>query len=219
MARILIAYATQEGQTARIVSALARQLESAGHSVQVTDLRERRDEPDPRAFDGILLAASVHAGRHAHRAKRFVKRHRAALEARCTAFVSVSMSAAATTPAGLEQAQTQLQDFLDATAWSPTLCETMAGALRYSQLSLAKRLVIRVLGRLFRRELNRLGWPPDLTRDQEFTDWDAVRRCGERFLEKLGPVDLAGREAAAPVSMSATVTAGLSGRLHGTHPL
>lgn len=185
MSRILIAYATSEGQTGRISRVLAQQLESLGHTVQRADLAAAGPAPDPADYDGTVVAASVHAGQHQRCAMRYVQQHREALSRSGTAFLSISMSAACTEGAGALQAVEQAEDFLRRTGWRPPLVETVAGAMRVSQLSPLKRLGLRVMIRLFRAELDRLGWPADLIHDAEYTDWNALRGFGERFASDL----------------------------------
>lgn len=181
MSRILIVYATDQGQTARIVSALAAQLEAAGHTVQPAELAGGQSPPDPTGYDAVIAAASVHAGRHQKRALHFVRQHRAALEQRPAAFLSVSLLAAATRPAGRKQAAGQVETFLRTSGWRPPLVEMAAGAFRPSELSWQLRLRTWLLGKLLWWYIERLGWPADLDTDREFTDWDALRRFGERF--------------------------------------
>jgi menaquinone-dependent protoporphyrinogen oxidase len=185
MSFILIAFATDEGQTAKVARALADQLRDFGHTVRLSDLQDRADRPDPELYDAVIVAASVHAGRHQKRASRFVRQHRDALVQRATAFLSVSMSAASTTDAGRQMADEQVQVFLRDAGWQPQQVGTIAGALQFSRLSWVRRGITLLLAKVFRKELRRLGWPEDLTRDAEFTDWDALRRFGERFAAGL----------------------------------
>lgn len=185
MSRILIAYATGEGQTGRIAGALANQLEGLGHTVQLAHLTGAGAGPDPGAYDAVLLAASVHAGQHQKGARRYVRRHRQALAGRPAAFLSVSLLAAATQPAGRQRGRGQVQAFLDRTGWHPPLADMAGGAFRASQLSWFLRVGTRLMQKLAARSLRELGWPADLTQDREFTDWDAVRRFGECFAAAL----------------------------------
>lgn len=185
MSRILIAYATSEGQTAKITGALADQFATYGHTVQLATLDEQSIWPDPAIHDAVIVAASVHAGQHQQSALRFVQQHRAVLADRVTAFLSVSMSASATKASGIRQATEQAEAFLRKANWRPVQVETVAGALRFSQLSWLWRWLSRILQHVFKKELHRLGWPEDLTRDEEFTDWEALHRFGERFAARL----------------------------------
>ena len=187
-ALVLIAYATNEGQTARIAGTLAKQFEANGHLVSILDLGDTATPPDPAAYDGIVVAASVHAGKHQESAQRFVSDHRNALDASTTAFLSVSLSAVAKATEGQARADEQIRLFLEATRWKPDFVEALGGAFRYSGFSRPWRAIIRLSQRLFRRQLEQQGWP-DMTLDQEFTDWDALRRFGQRFCAKLQPAD------------------------------
>ena len=181
--RILATYATREGQTARIVGVLASQMEAAGNVVETLDLG-KLSAADPSGFDGVIVAGSVHAGKHEDEVSRFVKDHRDALADRRTAFLSVSLSAAALEEEGQRRASEQVETFLSETGWQPDMVEKVAGAFRYSGFSRPWRWILKLSNRLVRKELDREGWP-QLTDDREYTDWPALERFGERFLEEL----------------------------------
>lgn len=187
MSSILIAYATSEGQTAKISDTLAKQLGTAGHAVDLADLASRDAEPDVSDYDAVIVAASVHAGKHQDSVLRFVTEHAEALRPKPTAFLSVSMFAVATEEASRQRADEQVASFLKQVDWKPDLIEKLGGALRYSQFSGLWRWIFRLSQRLFRKQLDREGWP-DLTVDREFTDWDTVRRFGTQFDARLRPV-------------------------------
>ena len=182
MANILIAYGTGEGQTARIAETLAGQFQSAGHTAEMANLGDA--EPDVSPYDAIVVAGSVHAGKHQDSIRDFVSRHREALQGMPTAFLSVSLATVATTSAGRDRAAEQVTEFLREVDWQPVIVEQVGGAFRYSEFSPLKRTVFRLSQWLFKKELGRQGWP-DLTTDSEFTDWSSLRRFGERFLASL----------------------------------
>ena len=182
--KILAAYATREGQTARIMGILATQLEAAGQVVETVDLGKLPQGADPADFDGVIVAGSVHAGKHEKEVSRFVASHREILAERRTAFLSVSMFAAALEEEGRRHAEEQVETFLADTDWKPDMVETVAGALRYSKFSRPWRWILKLSNRLARKDLDRQGWP-QLTEDREFTDWAALERFGERFLDGL----------------------------------
>ena len=58
--KILIIYASTEGQTRKIAHFAFDYLTSKGHSVALVNARDAKD-CDPQEFDAVLLAASVHA--------------------------------------------------------------------------------------------------------------------------------------------------------------
>ena len=184
MASILIAYATGEGQTTKICSTLAHQLGSVGHVIDLVDLGSRNTLPNLVRYDAVIVAASVHAGKHQGSALRFVSEHAGELGDKTTAFLSVSISAATDAQAGRQRADEQVASFLEAVKWKPDFVEMLGGAIRYSERSFWWRWIMGLSKRLFKKELNRQGWP-DLTIDKEFTDWSALRDFGKSFAAKL----------------------------------
>ena len=184
MSAILIAYATSEGQTAKICRAFEQQFETAGHTVELIDLESRDAAPDAAQFDAVIVAASVHAGKHQRSAVDFVNSNADALRSKPTAFVSVGLAIIAVEESGRRRADEQVESFLNEVDWKPGLIAKLGGAFRYSEFSGIRRWVFKVSQRLFKKDLDRQGWP-DLTVDNEFTDWDQLRRFGEEFSAKL----------------------------------
>ena len=90
VARILIAYASLEGQTARIASTIAEQLRARGHVVEVRDVTAG---VDTGASDALIVGASVHYGSHPRWLRAALRGSRDALATRPGAFFSVSLSA------------------------------------------------------------------------------------------------------------------------------
>lgn len=184
MSRVLLAYATGEGQTARVADTLARELRVCGDDVSVTELDNDGPARNLKSVDAVIVAASVHAGKHQDCAVHFVQAHRDELADKRTAFLSVSLSAAADEEAGRTRAAEQLQTFLKDTEWSPDYAETVAGAFRLSRFSRLWQWVIRASEVLFRGELRRQGWP-SLTVDREYTDWSVLRRFATDFSNSI----------------------------------
>src|SRR5512144_1213157 len=89
----LILYATRHGHTAKIAGRIAETLGRRGVQPDVWQLREGIDQP-PDAYDGVILAASVHDGRHDPAVEAYARRHAEALARRPAAFLSVSLTAA-----------------------------------------------------------------------------------------------------------------------------
>lgn len=165
MARILVLHASVEGQTARIAARLAEDLRGKGHAVTLAGLR---DGADPAAYDAVVIGASVHYGRYAVAVRRFVRRHASALQTRCGAFFSVSLS-------GNER---YAADFLRQVGWRPALAGSFVGALRYSRYGWFKRRLVQAFARLG-------GHSTDASRDHDYTDWAAVSRFAETFAARL----------------------------------
>ena len=199
MARVLIAFATNEGQTAKVAEMLAGRIGESGTRVRVIDLADENPELDLSAVDAVIVAASVHAGKHQESAARFVRDHLGQLTAKRSAFLSVSLYAASSEEGGRDRADEQMKWFLDATGWRPDLAQTIAGAVRYSTFSRPWKWIMRGAQKIFGKELRKDGWP-DLTTDREFTDWAALSRFADGFCAEL-------RGSPTPGSVSGAVNA------------
>lgn len=87
MKPIVVLYATREGHTRRIAEHIEAAIRTRGYSARL--------EPfDLDRYDGAVLAASVHIGKHQPEMVAFAKRHRDKLEDLKTEFLSVSPSEA-----------------------------------------------------------------------------------------------------------------------------
>jgi menaquinone-dependent protoporphyrinogen oxidase len=175
--RILLLYATIEGQTAGIAERIAHKLREKGHSVEVLPADAARTGLDPAAYDGVMVGASIHYGRHPAYLRTLIRRHRGALAERPCAFFSVSLSAGGPRPKP-KAAQRYLDKFLRQTGWQPQLTASFAGAVKYSLYGPIKRRVMIVFVRLG-------GGETDTTRDYEYTDWDAVERFADAYAQRL----------------------------------
>lgn len=172
--QILVVYGTNEGQTQKIARFVSERLARQGHQVVTADASEASALPDPRRFEAVLVAASVHLGRYQPPLIQFVREHRAAISARANAFLSVSLAAAgreADDVAGLKKC---VADFVQASGWAPQRVHHVAGALRYTAYGLLTRCAMKYIAW-------RKGAPTDTHRDYELTDWDDVARFADTF--------------------------------------
>ena len=177
MARALILYATREGQTARIAERMATVLRGRGHSVLMHRADGGETGLNPADFDGVIVGASIHYGRHPGHLKKLLRAQRAALEARPSAFFSVSLSAGGP-GAKPEAARRYLEKFLKQVRWRPQQAATVAGALPYSRYGAFKRALMIVFVGL-------AGGDIDTARDYEYTDWSEVERFALAFAQRL----------------------------------
>jgi menaquinone-dependent protoporphyrinogen oxidase len=172
MARILVVCGTVEGQTAKIADFIGRRIESRGHVVRRIDAGSVEAEWSSPEFDAVLIAASIHAGRHDEAIYRYVQENRDLLEAVPTAFLSVSLSGRDDAHRG---AATAFMDrFFAEVGWTAGRSLTVGGALRYSRYGVLERAIMK---RVARRE----GLPTDSRRDWEFTDWPALEAFADAF--------------------------------------
>ena len=180
--KFLCIYGTTEGQTRKITERIAAQIRENGFEVALLDSAALPPDLDVGAFDAVVLAASVHQQRYQTAFAHFVKKHRLELQARPSAFVSVSLSSVL--EENEDDAQEMADRFLDETGWRPTRTELVAGALAYTQYDFFKRQLMKWI-------VDRAGGPTDASQDYEFTDWDALDTFAVSFLETAGQADKA----------------------------
>lgn len=183
MANILIVYGSTEGQTRKVVDFIASLLRDAGHTTLTADAEAVRTGPLLPEPDAVIVAASVHQGKHQDAVLQFVLAHAELLDSVPSAFLSVSLSAR--DEARRPEASGYVRAFLDETGWKPVLVDFVAGAIRYTSYGFAKKLVIRHIAK-------KAGLPTDTSRDYEYTDWEEVRRFTSEFSHKIEPAAYAG---------------------------
>lgn len=177
MSRILILYATREGHTSRIAARIAQILQRAGHTILSYPADAIPTALDPLAYAAVIVGASIHYGRHPRYLRKLLRGHSAALGARPSAFFSVSLSAGGP-GAKPEAAQRYLETFLRQTGWQPAQTASFAGALQYSKYGVFKRQLMRMI-------VGFAGGDTDMSRDYEYTNWDAVDLFAESFARRV----------------------------------
>ena len=172
MARILILFATIDGQTARIAERISDLLREEGHDVETRAARIADAAEDAGVFDGVIVGGGIRYGKYA--------KYLASTVARCvkplaapTAFFSVCLSADGP-GARRATADGYVQEFLDETGWQPAIVASFGGALLYRRYNPFIRFMMRMIVRF-------AGGETDTSRDYEYTDWNAVARFAREF--------------------------------------
>ncbi|MDQ2051012.1 flavodoxin domain-containing protein [Natronolimnohabitans sp. A-GB9] len=178
MARVLVCYATSEGQTATIAERIGDVLATDGHDTDLVHAKHPPSGLDPGEYDGVVVGASIHMGSHQTAIDQFVRDHRTTLNRCPSAFFSVSLTAAHPDPADREPVREILEDFLEETGWDPDTTLLVGGALKYSEYGLLKRF-------LMRRVVGKEGGDTDTSRDYEYTDWEEVEAFAHDFATLL----------------------------------
>ena len=171
--KVLIAYASTEGQTRKIVEFIGNRVRDRNDEVAVFDTNSTLDDVDVNAFDKVILAGSVHLEKHQENLAIFVVAKREKLQARPSMFVSVSLAAAfADTKT---EAERYIADFLAELGWQPTTVLTVAGAVRHGEYGYYREQLLEhfVLDGIHL---------DDIREDQEFTDWEALSKAVDAFL-------------------------------------
>ena len=173
--RILIVYTTSYGQTAKIAGHMADLLIESGAAVTIINAGNHPRDLHAGEFDGAIIGGSIIRGRHQRALVRFVRAHRAMLNAVPSAFLSVSGSAASRLKTERAEARRLVAEFLDETGWHPSLAETIGGAMAYTKYNPILRWVVK-------RASKAAGGSTDTSRDHEMTDWPQVKRFVEAFV-------------------------------------
>jgi len=178
--RILIAFGSTDGQTARIAEYLAQVIRAQGYEADPVDVR-RSDAASPESYDGVIVGASVHLGKHQRWVRDYVREHRAVLERVPSAFFSVSLAAQDDRRASRQEVARYLAEFARETGWRPRRVAVFAGALLYTSYGFFTRWMM--------RRIARSKGSPDLdtSRDYVYTDWPSVKRFAQEFLATLAP--------------------------------
>lgn len=177
MAALLIVYGTHEGQTRKIAGRIAETARELGHAADVVDSASGPVLVPPHRYHAVVVAGSVHGGRHQRSLARFVRRSLGELTHLPTAFFSVSLSA---TGSDLPGARKCADRFLHETGWFPSMVRLTAGALMYSRYGFIKCWIMK-------RIAQKAGGGTDTSRDYEYTDWARLRDDVEVFLSRAVP--------------------------------
>jgi len=116
---------------------------------------------DLESFHAFIIAASVHQQQHQETITAFVIAHRKLLNAKPSAFISVSLSAV------LEEGQTEAQKYVDrlvsVTDWRPSMTLLLGGALRLTEYDYFQEQIVKFI-------VLKGGGVASSGRDREFTD-------------------------------------------------
>lgn len=164
--RILICYASTEGQTRKICRFCAEQLVARGDSVEMLCV-EDAGELDLAPFDAAVLAGSVHVGKVQGRLAEFAAAHAGALNRMPTLFLMVSLAIAGDDPDDRVELDRIASDFAAKAGWTPGQVAHVAGAFRFTEYNFFEALAMRWIARS-------RGQAVDPHQDTEYTDWAAL---------------------------------------------
>lgn len=198
--RILILYGTSYGQTAKIARRIADTFTGWGEAVTRLSADELRAPVDVRAYDAVIIGASVIRGRHRPAVSAFVRQNASTLNSMPTAFFSVSGSAASPHEQERAEARRCVESFLRQTRWRPAITEMIGGAMAYTKYGVILRWIMKQIAR-------RSGAPTDTSRDHELTDWMQVWNFAARFEARLGGSASSACESEAALGSSTSASA------------
>lgn len=162
----LLLYSSVYGLSKQICERIQASLVRRGQRADVAALVGHA--VDPRAYDALVIGASIKHGKHHPSVLEFIRTHRALLESKPGALFSVNLVArkpAKNTP----QTNPYLKRLVAQSPWKPTLLGVFAGELDYSRYAGIDKHMMRLV-----MWINK--GPTDLDTSVQFTDWDAVER-------------------------------------------
>ncbi|MSU89520.1 protoporphyrinogen oxidase [Rhodobacteraceae bacterium 2CG4] len=173
--KILIYYATVEGQTGKIARFAAASVARAGHRPVLAAAAADRAIP-LGGIDAAILAAPVHERRHPPEFETRLRAQARGLIRIPTLMLSVSLSAAF--PEGLEAAEDYLLEMKMRTGLAPDREALVAGAVRASSYDYYQS---KVVNHVVLRDRD----PVPAGADREFTDWPALAATVAAFCDGL----------------------------------
>ena len=184
MSRVLILYGTTDGQTRKIALSLREALRDEGLSAFVSDAKLGAAAVVPEEYDGVVVAASIHAGGFQRPVARWARKYAAQLNRMPSAFVSVCLAILEKRPETRRELDAIVARFMGSTGWRPAAVKFVAGALPYTRYNWLKRWIMR-------RIVAKAGGDTDTTRDYEYTDWDDLRAFARTFARRLTEAPIA----------------------------
>ncbi len=169
MSKILIIYASTDGQTRKICQRLQQVVEQQLHRVTVVAIEDVATI-DAASFDKIVIGASIRYGKHSPLIVNFIEQNRPLLESRPNAFFSVNVVARKPEKSRPEH-NPYLQKFLRRISWKPGTVVVFAGKIDYPSYRPLDRFMIRLIMWMTKG-------PTDPNAVIEFTDWQQVEAFG-----------------------------------------
>jgi len=210
MPRLLVLFGTTDGHTRKVAWAIGDAIESCGCAVDVLDARLSGRSVGAESYDGVIVAASLHAHGYQRVVNRWVHRNAVVLSRRPTAFVSVCLGMLEQNPQARHDIDAIVRRFEWTTGWCPEAVRLVSGALRYTRYGWWQK-------RALKRIAARAGAGTDTTRDYDYTDWHALRVFAQDFVWRHGFArgPLPARPAAPELPLvAARVVTALAGAAH-----
>jgi len=164
MAHILVAYASKKGSTAEIARAIGKEIQAAGHLVDVTEMKSVSSLD---GYNAVVIGAPFYMGKVTEMGKFTGKYHDALAKLPLAAF-AVGLAPLGKDPADKENAMKKLQETLEPLA--PVAMTIFAGKVDLSKLSWFQKWITE-------KVKSPVG---------DFRDWAAIAAWAQELPGKLG---------------------------------
>lgn len=176
MQKILILYASKQGQAEKIAHAIAGHIFSLGDQITLINISDvDREKPVLTSFDRLVFGSSIYVGKIDKALAQFINANAGVISPMPRSLFLVLMAAATTDTQRREKSLTEIRRNISKQlkVHFPEI-EMIAGAIKYSQYNW---LVKWMMKRIARKE----GGSTDTSRDHEYTDWDQVKAYAQRL--------------------------------------
>ena len=179
MSDVLVLYHSYDEQTARIARRIGDVIAADRHAVTLQRFNGPGALDGIARYDAIVVGAAIRYGHHDRELEKEVAKHAAHLAAMPNAFFSVCLSAGGP-GCKPEAARHYIEAFCRKTGWKPREVTSLAGALQYRKYGAFNRFMMKLI-------VGHAGGDTDTSRDYEYTDWAAVERFAQAFVQRLTP--------------------------------
>lgn len=177
MSKVLMLFASREGQTQKIIERMRSIVSHAGNEVDLVGLEGPTTGIRLEQYDAFMLGSSIRYGHHHADFCRFAEQNAGALNSKLCYFFSVNLTARKANRSEPHQ-NPYLTRFLRNGSLRPDSVEVFAGAYRLSRYNFFQKLLLRLIFRVS-------DGSSAPTEDHEFTDWSRVTQFAERFVQQL----------------------------------
>jgi menaquinone-dependent protoporphyrinogen IX oxidase len=174
---VLVVFETRYGTCAKIAGHIEKRLRMRGHVVDVESTPGARPL-SLEEYSAVIVIAAVYNQRHPEAIERFVRQHTHSLSWRPTAFISVSLGAAARLRFIRTSIRRIAERFFETTGWRPSRVLYAGGTLDYPVYSSPMLRWTRTAAFVF-------GLPTDTTRRHELTSWDDIDELVDAVLDEV----------------------------------
>jgi menaquinone-dependent protoporphyrinogen oxidase len=174
MSKFLIVYASKQGQTQKIALSISEHLKIHGCRSETFNIKDLPKNLELEDYNAIIIGASVHASGYSRKLYKWLKTNAKILSLKPTAFYSVCLGILQNEHKVSRAEQKIMEDLFKKTHWSPESSTIFAGALTYSKYNWLIKRVMRNIAR-------KAGFETDMSKDYEYTDWNAVKHFTDRF--------------------------------------
>lgn len=169
--KILLLYASVDGQTLKISNVICDHLKQIGEDVTLCDINDFN--MNLSVFKKIIIGSSIRYGVHHKAIIDFINQNEQLLDKHKTAFFSVNLVAR---KAEKNQSDTNpyVIKFFKQISWKPGMVEVFAGKLDYKKYPFFDRIMIQFIMWMTKG-------PTDSNTKIEYTNWDRVKHFSDKI--------------------------------------